>query len=52
MGLLERLGGRKSVDLRPQEEILQKSAEDNNSRIKSAFEEKVQNKKVETFTGY
>lgn len=52
MGLLERLGGRKSVDLRPQAEILQKTAEDNNSRIKSAFEEKVQNKKVETFTGY
>ena len=52
MGLLERLGGRKSVDLRPQAEILQKSAEEQTSKVTSAFEEKVQNKKVETFTGY
>ena len=52
MGLLERLGGRRSVELRPQEEILQKTPEAQTSRIQSAFEEKVQNKKVETFTGY
>ena len=50
MGLLERLGGRKSVDLRPQSEILQKSPEISN--VKSAFEENLAPKKIESFTGY
>ena len=53
MSLLDRLGGRKSVDLRPQSEILQKpQAEPQSSQIKSAFEEKQPPKKLETFTGY
>ena len=53
MGLLERLGGRKSVDLRPQAEILQKpTVEAQSSRVTSAFEENLPTKKVETFTGY
>ncbi len=53
MGLLERLGGRKSVDLRPQEEILQTpKTQEKTSLIKSAFEERLPPKKVETFTGY
>lgn len=46
MGLLERLGGRKNVDLKPQAEILQlPKTEVQSSRITSAFEEKLPKKK-------
>ena len=53
MGLLERLGGRQNAELRSQAEILSAAkGEAQTSRIKSAFEEKLPSRKVETFTGY
>ena len=52
MGLPERLGGRKSVELRPQSDIMMQTNSPTVSRIQSAFEEKAPPSKIETFTGY
>ena len=53
MGLLERLGGRQSAELRSQAEILSAAkGEPQTSRVQSAFDENLPSRKVETFTGY
>ena len=53
MGLLERLGGRQSAELRSQAEILSAAkGEPQTSRVQSAFDENFPSRKVETFTGY
>ena len=53
MGLLERLGGRQSAELRSQAEILSAAkGEPQVSRVQSAFDENLPSRKVETFTGY